>query len=135
MRLILSLDDEIVKHMEDYCNYHNITLNELIEKLFTNYLYKPAIFIEELSEKERKDFKEFTRLLQHYMEEAITDIQLLSNSPEYFDTDKPMAEVFRILLLEHLGDLHILTNLYKTYVAVADQNKNATKNSIKKPYL
>lgn len=38
MRLILDLDDKLVSDMQDYCEYHGITINYLIENLFNRFV-------------------------------------------------------------------------------------------------
>lgn len=113
MRLILDLDDKLVSDMQDYCEYHGITINHLIENLFNRFVREPAISFSEVDEE--KDFWDFVFLLENYLKEAKHDIEMLSKSSEAFDTDKAMAKVFERLIEKHLRYGFVILDLYETY--------------------
>ena len=46
--MILDLNEQTIKDMQEYCDHHNITINKLITDLFVRYIKEPtATFFEE----------------------------------------------------------------------------------------
>jgi len=117
MKVILDIDSDILDKMNGYCTQKDVPLNELIEKLFMRYIQEPANIIDELYAKEGdlKKLEEFQALLHRYLNDAIGDIEALSESGEAYDTDKPMADVFRTLSRELIHSPFVMTELFKTY--------------------
>lgn len=113
MKLILNIDDEVVKHMQEYSKFHNIELNKLLEGLFIRHIQLPTFYYHQLENKE--DFNEFMKLLEHHLNEFANDLRALAKTEEAFETDEAMAKVFEELANRHIKQGFIITELYKTY--------------------
>ena len=117
IKLILDLDDDVVKNMQGYCDHHGINIEDIITSLFNNFIQEPAELIDGLhSEDGNLDkLNNFSKLLMEYLNEAIYDIEETAKSDEAYETDRPMANVFRALARDHINKPYILPQLYKVY--------------------
>lgn len=117
MKLILDLDEDVIKNMNGYCKQQNITLEILITNLFNRYVQEPADVIDGIYKRTGSlaDLEKFTQLLREYMNEAILDIEESAKSEEAYDADEIMAKVFKVLARDLLDNAYLLTNLYKEY--------------------
>lgn len=120
MKMILNLDEQTVKDMQEYCDHHNITINKLITDLFVRYIKEPTATFFEIDDD--NEFWDFVLLLNNYLSEAIYDIKSLSESEEAFETDEAMAKVFERLSEKHIKQAYVVMDLFKVY-------KEAMKNA------
>lgn len=114
MKLILSLDDNVVKNLQGYAKTHDQRIEEVLESLFNQFIQKPSEKVEEIGLDELDNFRE---LLMHYLNEAIYDLESLAVSNEGVEDDERMAKVFRKLNRDHISNAHLLTDLYSVYKA------------------
>ena len=116
MRLILDIDEKTLENMQGYCEQNNIPLEKMITSLFNKHIQEPADVIDELHANGELDkLHEFARMLQHYLSEATYDIQESAASDESYDTDLPMADVFKVLNRDIAKKYDVLTELYNAY--------------------
>src|SRR5690625_4222055 len=117
MKLILDLDENVIKNMQGYCDQQDMTINELIERLFTQYIQDPANIIDGVYERNGslKPLEDFSEMMTHYLNEAIFDIEQSAKSDEAYKTDFPMIEVFKALNRDIIPTAFVLTTLYKAY--------------------
>lgn len=116
MKLVLNLDENVIRNINGYCDHHKISADELVEDLFTKFVQEPADSINEFVENnELDDFYEFGEILKIYLYEVINSIQEDSESDEAYDTDKQMINVFKELVFNYIDNGHIATGLYKAF--------------------
>ena len=117
MKVILNLTEQQVKDLKEISSVHGESYEELLMKTFYDYIYNPGTVLgEEKLRDNLNDFDKFTDLLGLYMHESIQDIDISSKHvEEAYTTDKPMVNVYRRMLHNHLSKPYIITDLYKTY--------------------
>mgnify|MGYP001947207303 CR=1 FL=1 len=120
VKMILDLNEQTIKDMQEYCDHHNITINKLITDLFVRYIKEPTATFFEIHDD--NEFWDFVLLLNNYLSEAIYDIKSLSESEEAFETDEAMAKVFERLSEKHIKQAYVIMDLFKVY-------KEAMKNA------
>jgi len=117
MKLIIDIDQDTLKNIQEYCEVQNTTPGILLENLFNQYLQEPKNIIDEIIRIEGNldEFHKFNKFLVEYLNEAIYDIEESAKSDQAYETDEAMARVFKALARDHIDQAHILTNLYKVY--------------------
>lgn len=117
MKLIIDIDQDTLKNIQEYCEVQNTTPGILLENLFNQYLQEPKNVIDEILRIEGNldEFHKFNKFLVEYLNEAIYDIEESAKSDQAYETDEAMARVFKALARDHIDQAHILTNLYKVY--------------------
>ena len=117
MKIILDLDDKMVKDLQNYTRLQDITISELVSKLFNKYVQDPANIVGKLQTEKVtiQELEDFSELITAYVNEATLDIESLVGSDKEQENDKAMVEVFRRLNSKHLAQAEILTDLFTLY--------------------
>jgi len=116
VKVILDLEEGLAGSLMGYCQQKDLTPSQFITNLLNRYMQEPVDILHDIMVNgEEKEFEEFQKSLREYLNEAIYDIEALSKSEEAYDTDKRMANVFKVLARDHLANAYLLTNLYKAY--------------------
>lgn len=117
MKVILNLDEQTVKEMQDYAKEKNITINEVIETLFIKQIKEPAEVINQLYEHvgDVREIDCFREVLTSYMNETIEDIKMTIGTEEEYEDDVAIVHVFTRLNQEHLNNAAVLTDLFRVY--------------------
>lgn len=116
MKIIIDLDDAVAGSVMAYCDETGSTPSELFTNLFNKYMQQPFDILNEIMVNgEDEEFIKFQKLLYEYFNEAIYDIESIAESSEAYETDKAIANVFKVLARDHLKHAYIITSLYKAY--------------------
>lgn len=116
VKVILDLDEGLAGSLMGYCQQKDLTPSQFITNLLNRYMQEPVDILHDIMVNgEEKEFENFQKLLREYLNEAIYDIEALSKSEEAYDTDKRMANVFKVLARDYLSQAYLITNLYKAY--------------------
>lgn len=112
LKLILELEEDIIRDLHTYAELSNLTVNEAFENLFNIYIKKPVDIVEQHGIDE---IQRFLKLLTYYLNEVILDSESLIGTDEEFKDDKKMVEVFKVLNKDVVKDPSVLTALFKVY--------------------
>lgn len=116
MKVIIDLSEQEIKDLNEIAQVNGETYSEILMPLFYNQFFNPATDLGNIILNDKQeDFDNFRELLGYYLHEAIRDIEVSSKSEESYITDKAMVHVFRRLLHNHLDNIKITTDLYKTF--------------------
>lgn len=117
MKIILDMDDNVLKNIQDFCNFHHTKIEDLISNLFTKYIFQPSVIMEKLY-KHKNDYSElyhFQKLFIQYINDAILDLESTLDSDVEYEEDKIMMEVFKRLGSKHIHDPYFMTDLFTVY--------------------
>ena len=104
MQVILNIDDDLLLDMHRHADIVQEDLNVMLSNMFTKYVGEPAkVISEEVKKDDCREFEDFQMFLFNF---------LTSTAHKNIAMHKVL-----IRLREHSTDMHIMTDLYKTYKA------------------
>jgi len=105
MQVILTIDDELLSKMQMHANITQENLNEMLSNLFVKFIAEPGQLInEEVSRDHCGEFEAFQKMFFKWF-----------SSMAYAPHNIALHKVLMRLRDEHLQNLHVLTDLYRTY--------------------
>lgn len=112
MKIILDLSEETIDSLNYQAEMSGKTVNEVVEYLVETEITEPNNVFEN---EEVEDIQKFSKLFFEYMNEAIYDLESLSNSDEAYPEDLKIAEAFKELNRYATNNAKLLSLMYDAY--------------------